>query len=250
MGDPGVIMMGSLWQVNQLGQSNYPTDHVCGLQLTFISVSQVRIETGECRDDADSANIILTSPVTVDIEASGANGLDTGSEAADTWYYVWLIRNPTTDAEAGLLSLSSSSPTMPSGYTEKRYIGSLRNNGGSNIREFLQRGVGGSRAYNYLTVISSRQVLNAGSATVLTAIGLSSFVPPTTQNAHLFVRQQGTPNLFMAQDTGGQLLDGILPGGSVSLSNFPTDTSQDVAYMNDAGGGDVDIFVRGYSEGI
>ncbi len=48
--------------------------------------------------------------LTVDITASGANGLDTGSEANSTWYYEWVIFNPTTEVTAGLLSTSSTFP--------------------------------------------------------------------------------------------------------------------------------------------
>ena len=48
---------------------------------------------------------------------NGANGLDTGTFAASTVYYVWLIDNGTTPA--ALASLSSTAPTMPSGYTYK-----------------------------------------------------------------------------------------------------------------------------------
>ena len=49
--------------------------------------------------------------LTVDITVSGVNGLDTGSEAASTWYYIWVIYNGTT--VAGLLSTSATAPTMP-----------------------------------------------------------------------------------------------------------------------------------------
>lgn len=55
---------------------------------------------------------------------SGANGLDTGTSAASTWYSIWVISNGTTTA--GLLSLSSTAPTMPSGYTFKARIGWMR----------------------------------------------------------------------------------------------------------------------------
>jgi len=54
---------------------------------------------------------------------SGVNGLDTGSIAASTWYSVWVIYNPTTETTAGLFSLSSTAPTLPSGYTYYVRIG-------------------------------------------------------------------------------------------------------------------------------
>jgi hypothetical protein len=74
--------------------------------------------------------------------AAGTNqgGLDTGTVANDTWYYIWAIYNPTTDTADYLLSASQSSPTMPSGYTYKRRVrGAVRTNGSANIRAFTQR---------------------------------------------------------------------------------------------------------------
>lgn len=77
---------------------------------------------------------VLTSiNLTVDITASGVNGLDTGSEAANTWYSIWVIYKPATNTIAGLLSTSEASPTMPSGYTKKRMVGHVRNNAASNF---------------------------------------------------------------------------------------------------------------------
>ena len=55
------------------------------------------------------------------LTASGANGLDTGTSTVSTWYSVWVIWNGITTA--GLLSLSATSPTMPSGYTHKARVG-------------------------------------------------------------------------------------------------------------------------------
>ena len=57
---------------------------------------------------------------------SGANGLDTGTLATSNWYSVWVIWNRTTTTTAGLLSLSSTAPTLPSGYTHKARVGWMR----------------------------------------------------------------------------------------------------------------------------
>jgi len=65
---------------------------------------------------------------------TGAGGLDTGTVAADTIYYMFAIYNPTTDFADGLFSLSSASPTLPSGYTKFRRIAALMTDGSANIR--------------------------------------------------------------------------------------------------------------------
>jgi len=67
-------------------------------------------------------------------EGDNAGGLDTGSIAADTFYYLFAIYNPTSTISDYLFSTSSSSPTMPSGYTKKKRIASLLTDGSGNIR--------------------------------------------------------------------------------------------------------------------
>jgi len=96
--------------------------------------------------DADSITLASSTAVfdavsvnlTVDITVSGVNGRDTGSEASSTWYAVWVIYDGTT--VASLLSVSSTAPTMPSGYTYKRLVGFVRNDGSSNFVDFNQWG--------------------------------------------------------------------------------------------------------------
>jgi len=52
-------------------------------------------------------------------------GLDTGTPTSNTWYYIWMVWNPTTESSSFIWSLSNTSPTMPSGYTKKRLIGAV-----------------------------------------------------------------------------------------------------------------------------
>lgn len=71
-----------------------------------------------------------TVSLTISGASSGANGLDTGALAVSTWYSVWVIWNGTTTA--GLLSLSETAPTMPSGYTHKARVGWIRTDSSAN----------------------------------------------------------------------------------------------------------------------
>lgn len=87
--------------------------------------------------------MVLGSALTKRLDASwvaGTNqgGLDTGSKANSTWYHMYLISNGTTVDV--LFSTSASSPTMPSGYTEKRRIGSVYTDSSGNITAFYQVG--------------------------------------------------------------------------------------------------------------
>lgn len=71
---------------------------------------------------------------------SGNGALDTGAIAINTWYHVWLIKRPDTSVVDLLISLSVSAPTMPTNYTLKRRIGSIRTNGSSQWVSFTQVG--------------------------------------------------------------------------------------------------------------
>jgi len=112
--------------------------------------------------------------VTIDIETSGANGLDTGTEAVDTLYYIWLIYNPTTDTIAGLASLSPSSPTMPSGYTYKYLVSSA-------ITDFELAGFYGFRQFMNEYFYDYRQQIATGlNSNTYTAQDISGLVPTSS----------------------------------------------------------------------
>jgi len=111
------------------------------LRVSCDSATQVTIRQGAVVGSDDGAVVMeLSSDVTVDITTSGVNGLDTGSEAVSTWYYVYLIWNESNGQIDGLLSASSTSPAMPSGYTKKRLVSAVRNNSSGNFMAFVQQG--------------------------------------------------------------------------------------------------------------
>lgn len=113
---------------------------------------------------------------------SGAGGLDAGSTAASTWYYIWAIYNGTT--QSILMSLSTSAPTMPSGYTYKARIGSLWLDGSKNIRGFIQFGrtiqhVVGSNLVSGALVVVSGASGNVSTPTWSSAV-VTALIPPTS----------------------------------------------------------------------
>ncbi|MBI5212962.1 MAG: hypothetical protein HY957_06260 [Nitrospirae bacterium] len=122
--------------------------------------------------DGINPKLISSLSATVDITASGANGLDTGSEAALTWYHIWAIAKA-DGTKAGLLSTSAIAPTMPSGYTFKAYLGAVYNNSGSNFNSLRQ--------INNKVAVGASTVLTNGAATSYTSISLSSVVPSTAR---------------------------------------------------------------------
>ncbi len=110
---------------------------------------------------------------TVNIAVSGANGLDTGAEASSTWYAVWAIHNPAGPTTALLLSASFTAPTMPSGYTKKRRVGSVRNLSTGNFQGFTQRG-DTVLFHEYASILTT-------ASTSFVALDFSSYMPPISR---------------------------------------------------------------------
>jgi hypothetical protein len=96
------------------------------------SVVSVSFDEIALENSSNSYVTVRSGALSVDLSASGANGLDTGSLATSTWYSIWVIYNPTTTTVAGLASTSATSPSLPSGYTFYARVGWSRTDATSN----------------------------------------------------------------------------------------------------------------------
>jgi len=114
--------------------------------------------------------------------ANGANALDTGAVAADTWYAVYVIYNGATTA--GLFSLSGTAPTMPTGYTKKRRVGWALTDGSAEWYSFTHA-TGDNWFYFTDATVGAIGTIDASSATVTTSV-TNSYAPDGTELA--FVR--------------------------------------------------------------
>jgi len=236
-----------------------PAGYVSGFEFSFLSATQVTLGPGTCRSSNDTADIVAGALLTADIAVAGANGLDAGVEAADTWYAVHAIDGPAV-ATASLLSLSAIAPVLPAGYTVFRRIGWVRNDSGSNFLQFYCRGLGTDRAYHYGDVGRSElQVLAGGAAIVYTPLSLAAFVAPTSRWAYLeTIAVGGTANSVEYRPTGSGLANGegqrtCVRGGGDDVDSYIqllTDTSQSVDYRNEAAGNSVFAWVYGYWDAI
>lgn len=228
------------------------TGYINGMNVRCQAAASVTIGTGFCRNDADDENIEITTTRTATISSSGAGGLDTGSEAASTWYYVWAIYNPGTDTDAAMLSLSSTSPTMPSGYTKKRRVGAVRNDGSSNFLQYeTVSGTGKQRRIRYEERINT---LVAGTTVTFQDVSLAAAIPPTSRlvwaviscynevNSQVFIRENGkTP-------TNSWFLYGYIVGANAD--DIYTDSSQIIEYATSSVITQADIYTYGYVEDL
>ncbi len=257
---------GALRKITKSNLIRLPTGYLDGLGIRRNATNptyQMDILPGVCRSLDDTTDFFSAGTLTASITASGANGLDTGSEASNTWYYVWVIYNPTTDTYAALLSLSSTAPTMPSGYTKRRRVGVVRNDGSSNFRQFSQVvNVGRARWYHYddLT-ISETSVLTAGAATTYTDVDLAALVPPVSTlsilvvaysddtqgiGSHCEIRPNGASVATVCTRVYGSSDNVADPATAGDTFEQRTDGSQIIEYRNGVSGADSWIWVKGF----
>ena len=125
-----------------------PRAYLAGLGLANNGAdanNDVDIAAGQCRDSTDIDGMILAATLTKRLDAAWAvgtnqGGMDTGTEAASTWYHVWLVKRSDTGVVDALFSLSATAPTMPANYDRKRRLGAVRNSSGSALLAFIQQG--------------------------------------------------------------------------------------------------------------
>lgn len=188
---------GTNWIAHGIGAGSIagPKDiagYLDGYRLVKATNATVTIGTAGkdsvCNDSTDAYSIEITGTDTADLTVSGAGGLDTGSEAADTIYHVYVIADSTgANSPDTLLSTSSTSPTMPTGYDIHRRLGAIINNSSSNIQGFVQSGRTRDRwiIYDVQPTSAGFRVLSGGSAGTFTNVDLSAYVPDTATRVQM-----------------------------------------------------------------
>lgn len=119
--------------------------YLAGLTLSAAGSSATfGIAAGQCADSTNTVLMTLAAALTKTTSAwsagSGNGSLDTGTIANSTWYHVYLIQRTDTGTVDALVSTSVSSPTLPSPYTLKRRIGSMKTDGSAQWVAFVQDG--------------------------------------------------------------------------------------------------------------
>lgn len=231
------------------------------VRIEYTSASTVTIKAGSrCRSSDNTEDIVFASDQTVNLASSGAGGLDTGSEASNTHYYLYAIKNVSTGAVSAVLSTtnesSSGSITLPSGYTKKRQIRfSLRNDGSSNIVPFwyLSGKVHYAVSIGDYGVVGDNNVLSSGTATSYTDISCSSLIPPISKVGLFKVLLiNGGGNTYGQIRPKGSSINGhTLAVTSVAalagnVINMQTDSSQALQYKCNLATVSMSVWVMGY----
>ncbi len=167
----------------QYGQS--PWHYANGLQISNNSVNPdeiIDISAGSIIDSTGVYQLNSSAVIHVDITENGLNGLDSGSVAASTVYALYLVADPVTQQPDGaMLSLSSSGPLMPFGYSAWALLGYVTTASDSDILlGYWSAGNSSRRLFTYDAPILA---LNAGAATSYTGVALTAFVPPVNNSS-------------------------------------------------------------------
>ena len=122
-----------------------PRGYIDGCTITVASTTTFTVAAGQTTSSDNTTVMNLASALTKSsagtwVAGNNQNGLDTGTIANSTWYHAFLIFNPTTLVTDVLFSTSPSSPSLPSGFTKFRRVGSLLTDASAHFITFIQNG--------------------------------------------------------------------------------------------------------------
>ncbi len=111
------------------------------------TTTSATVPAGSWRAAANDCDILLAASMTKTLQASGAwaagtgqNGLFTGARAANTWYHLFVILNPTTGAVDVGFDTSPIAANRPADWLAYRRIWSVLTDGSSNLVTMFQSG--------------------------------------------------------------------------------------------------------------
>lgn len=220
--------------------------------------TQIDFGAGFCYDNTLKKKITSTSK-TKKLDAAFAEGhvqggLDTGTKAASTWYHCFAIAK--TDGTSDFLfSTNAVAPTMPSGYTYKRRIGSIKTDNSGNVIKFYQNGDRFTWDVQVMDVSIATGSLPTAAAlkTISTPIGLE-----TTAILFAYIVYQGattiglitSPNIADTAPVGIYNIATTSPGGyfndGYTNLSIETNTSSQIRIRFSTVNGTLSVFTLGY----
>src|SRR5262245_19274954 len=252
------------------GSSAFPPGLLYGALISNNAAdanNDIDIAAGSVRSDDNTEDMVL-SAITKRLDAAWAvgtnqGGLDTGSEASNTWYYLWIIKRTDTGVVDALFSASATSRTLPANYTKKRRIGAVRNNASSNLLAFTQN-ANDTDLFLFTTPIGDVSVTNLSTAS--TSFALT--VPPSmiaifranleigdggTNNQLVLIRPLTETDAAPSQTTGLVSLingsDGTTPGpGASGHFEMPVNSSSQIAARSSIANTDFNVNTRGWRD--
>lgn len=251
--------------LNQRLSSNL---YISGLEFDVDPTTQtIEIYEGVCASD-DSSFIIDNSsqPVsnlTINPAVTGINGLDTGTIAANTWYYVWMCAG--SSGVGAVLSTSVTGPTLPAGYDlYQRRIGAVRTDPIALMYgQKMVRGAFGAREVYYTEVVNASPYrilneVNIGTSGAQTNVNCSAICPPTSRQIIAIITintPTGTADIFWnASDGNDRYLMSLTSTSMECVTRYNLEVTwnggQANIYSSAAVDEDLSLHVLGYIDDV
>lgn len=149
--------------------------YINGFRLAWTSGTVITATAGQCRDSDNINDITSSATLTLNAATVGANGLDQGALANNTFYAVYAIGDSYNKVDTAIiLSTNTSAPLLPYQYNMSRRIGYVLTSGAAAILNFVQDGSGSDRWMWYDAAISE---LSAGTSAAYATVDCASSVP-------------------------------------------------------------------------
>lgn len=229
--------------------------YVNNLQISWASTTTLSMAAGQCRDSTDSVDLTLSATTTINGAVNGLNGLDTGSLANATWYYVYVIGSSLNLETTGTILSTSSTPLLPSGYDCYRRIGWALTDGSAHFLAYNVYGNSNERIYMWDAIVTE---LSAAGNTSYTDVDMASSVAPSSTLVHLnwklvpatagnitLLRKNGSSSTTNPQLTGSVSAQ---PNAGYIMMN--TDSSQVIEYKTASGSDALTLYVIGFTDFI
>jgi len=236
---------------------NASKTYITGLKVaaSTTDTSEVVVSPGCATSVSGVDTLNSVSSLIGDLDLSGAGGLDTGSKANSTFYAVYIIKRISDGDLKILFSLvyESTGPLMPSGYTERRYIGDVLTTSTGEITDFRIYEEGRNLEYTWARNRKNPpfNVLTNGASVSFATINLSGTIPVTSVAVRLVINNDNSPSAYLNErDSAGgidQPFGVILVRGKDSDNPWMGVTSvREIEYCMVASMGSLDVFVVGY----
>lgn len=203
--------------------------------LLWVSASQVNVVGGVGNSDVmrltfkDGVQRVATAPLPFSPAITGPGGLDTGSEAPSTWYYLYLVPSASVPTAFEVRGSVNDPSVGPTGFTTSLYVGPTYNNSSGNLLSFEQT----DSRFDY---DASRLVLSLGAGSIVTdpvpvEVLLTDFIPATANTCCIVVTLKsqaggaGFAELYVSGHQSGSSLyqiQAVETEANQEISEFPT----------------------------
>lgn len=210
----------------------YPPNYHTGLAISYVNPTTIFVDLGRATDSTNVYNIIAGYN-NLDITTTGVNGIDTGTVAANSQYYLYLIGDSTGVTNGALIaSLSPVAPTISSPYDIFRGLAAFQTDGNAelspeNIQNLIDPApVTNELVYKYQPKIFIEDLLSQGAINSdIWSVVTDNIVTGSTPNNPASTCTESLTELTITGAPGVQYWSGI---GLISTKSFDYTLDYDI----------------------